>query len=318
MALLSTVNGYGLASAKPVGATEGYLYYETDTSLLKRYNGTTWDTLSTVITPTGAPDRPWWQNRLGVYRLVDAQQQGTSWSGADPRVVPNSTSGTIDAEIGTVGTPALLSGGSVMYDSTPVASALVGARGASGSYYPLNNLSTAVNVDWYISTLIATHGLTDMDFMFGMANAQPNQPNVVGEWFPWGVSNPAHIGFHGVLGTTNWQIFGTHNTGSVWSKTVKDSGIALAAQTAYLLEIAYDSATNTASFYIDGSLVGTIDMSTESGPFNSGNSTSTWKLDCFVGVMSHSSTPGSPQEMECAWMRVFTRIPALEPYNGSW
>lgn len=42
------VNGYGLDSAKPTGASvaAGYLYYSTDIPGLYRYNGATWDSLS--------------------------------------------------------------------------------------------------------------------------------------------------------------------------------------------------------------------------------------------------------------------------------
>jgi hypothetical protein len=46
MAVLSTVIGRGLASAKPGSPAEGYLYYSTDTGLLERYGSSTWETVA--------------------------------------------------------------------------------------------------------------------------------------------------------------------------------------------------------------------------------------------------------------------------------
>ena len=316
---LSEVNGYGLAAAKPAGATEGYLYYETDTSLLKRYNGSSWDTMSTVITPTGAPARPWWQNNGGIYCAIDAQQHGTAWLSIGGRTAPLSLSGTLDNELGTQGVNSILAGGSTMYDASPVLNTLMGARGGCGAYSPFKTHDESKLVDWYCGTLIGTHGLGDHDFMFGMTEIQPTLALTAGQWFTWASHYPAHIGFHGVYGTTNWQIFGTHNTGSAWSTTAKDSGVALTAQTVYLLEMAFDSATTTVSFYINGSLVGTIDMTTESGPYNAAhNDPTAEKMDVYLGMMPSSATPSSTLDMDAAWMRVITREAALEPFNGSW
>lgn len=43
MTLLGDVIGYGLAAARPAAGTEGRLYYSTDTDVLERDNGSTWD-----------------------------------------------------------------------------------------------------------------------------------------------------------------------------------------------------------------------------------------------------------------------------------
>lgn len=317
MAILSEVNGYGLASAKPAGATEGYLYYETDTLLFKRYNGSSWDTMSTVVTPTGAPLTPWYTRPGQLYMTVDAQQQGTAWFNQGGRATPTSSSGTIDGEVGAYGTR-VLAAGSVMYDTTPVAGAMVGAIANKGTVFPFNDVANTVEVDYYFAGKIATHGLTDLDFVFGEHEVQPTKVGVAGEWSTWSTTAGAHMGFHGVYGTTNWQIFGTHNNGSAYVKTVKDSGVPLTAQTEYLLEYAYESATNTVSFYINGSLVGTLDMDTEAGPFNSGHNDSAQGLVGYMGVQSHSTTPGSPQSMEAAWWRVYVRQSADDSYLGTW
>lgn len=47
MSTLATVFGYGLLSARPAASIAGRQYYATDTSLLYRDNGSSWDTLST-------------------------------------------------------------------------------------------------------------------------------------------------------------------------------------------------------------------------------------------------------------------------------
>lgn len=46
MAVLGDIIGYGLASARPSAGTEGRLYYSTDSDVLERDNGATWDTLT--------------------------------------------------------------------------------------------------------------------------------------------------------------------------------------------------------------------------------------------------------------------------------
>jgi hypothetical protein len=51
MTTLASVIGRGLASARPSAGTEGRLYYSTDTALLERDNGSSWDSVEGTGTP---------------------------------------------------------------------------------------------------------------------------------------------------------------------------------------------------------------------------------------------------------------------------
>lgn len=58
MSTLATVFGYGLLSARAAASVAGRFYYATDTTLMYRDNGSTWDTLS-VGTGSMATDSLW-------------------------------------------------------------------------------------------------------------------------------------------------------------------------------------------------------------------------------------------------------------------
>ncbi len=58
MSTLATVFGYGLLSARAAASVAGRFYYATDTTLMYRDNGSTWDTLS-VGTGSMATDTLW-------------------------------------------------------------------------------------------------------------------------------------------------------------------------------------------------------------------------------------------------------------------
>lgn len=47
------LHGYGLAADRPLDALPGTFYYSTDTSILERFNGTTWDNYSPISASLG-------------------------------------------------------------------------------------------------------------------------------------------------------------------------------------------------------------------------------------------------------------------------
>jgi hypothetical protein len=51
MPILSSIIGRGLASARPAAGTAGRLYYSTDTAILERDNGSSWDSVEGTGTP---------------------------------------------------------------------------------------------------------------------------------------------------------------------------------------------------------------------------------------------------------------------------
>lgn len=55
MALLSTVIGAGLHSARPAPGNAGYLYFETDTGILVRDSGAAWVQVAAAVTPATIP-----------------------------------------------------------------------------------------------------------------------------------------------------------------------------------------------------------------------------------------------------------------------
>jgi hypothetical protein len=55
---VSDVNGYGLGSARPAAGIVGRLYYATDTSVVSRDNGSTWDDLILIPRLSAAPSGP--------------------------------------------------------------------------------------------------------------------------------------------------------------------------------------------------------------------------------------------------------------------
>lgn len=51
MAVLADIIGRGLAASRPAAGTEGRLYYSTDTAILERDNGSSWDSVEGTGTP---------------------------------------------------------------------------------------------------------------------------------------------------------------------------------------------------------------------------------------------------------------------------
>lgn len=93
MTALATINGYGLAADRPAAGTPGAQYYASDTDVLSRDNGTTWDDLAPGgggVLPTGGAtgqvltkqsgtdgDADWeTPSGGGSANLVDAQTAG--------------------------------------------------------------------------------------------------------------------------------------------------------------------------------------------------------------------------------------------------
>jgi hypothetical protein len=318
MAILSEVNGYGLAAAKPAGATEGYLYYETDSLLLKRYNGTTWDTMTTVITPTGAPAKPWWDDH-NFYPHIDCFAGGTVFTTRGARYLPLTISGTVDSWVTPADRVMLIANKGI--DTTPAANTMVGFTANQATYPPWNDYNLMKESNWYTAIRCAVRGRTDLDHEWVLTQIQPNKVGVLGGFYSTeGTSSGAGMGFQVLAATANWQIVGTHWDGAVMQRTIKDSGVACVADRAYVLEMAYEAGLNTLNFYIDGDYVGQLDFTTDNGPLNSGNVAATKSLNSYWGCIPHSTTPASSANVELAWWKCYHMADAdnNQGYQGSW
>ena len=54
MSTLASVFGYGVAASRPAAGIAGRHYYSTDTKVLERDNGSSWDTIATIGAPAGS------------------------------------------------------------------------------------------------------------------------------------------------------------------------------------------------------------------------------------------------------------------------
>lgn len=260
--VLSNVNGYGLASAKPTAPlAEGYIYFSTDTGVLERYSGSAWESIAS------GSSSAWPYNHPASYGIADHTYHDglASYKGMANMTLKNATDSDGSLNVSFDG----LRPCNFTSDAAPVANAGVWAGSAGhGNYTP------RWSQNLYSCHVVRFHEQTDMCLFAGFTPTAVCNSYTEPAGYTAADNRVACYAFF-KPGDTYWSLVVRNGAGAgVYTKQIS----AIAPTTGWVVIEIYMNA-GKADLYIDGVLAATIEDA------NVPTLTTTSRMYCGAGLV---------------------------------